>query len=606
LSDSFFNELKRRNVFKVGFGYIVLGWLVIQVADVVVPALNLPESTITLLLVFGLCGFPFALFFAWAYELTPDGIKPENEVDREASIVNETGHKINYAIIGLLCVALSYFVYDKVTRVDSPQIPQETTVTDTSNDAGIAVLPFVNMSKDPDQEFFSDGITEELLNVLAKVPAIQVASRTSSFQFKGQEIGIPEIAKKLEVRYVVEGSVRKAGDTLRITAQLIDSTNDRHLWSEAYDRPLNVDNIFQIQDEISNAIVTALSNELGFAETKVEVVASNTDNLSAYELYLKANSILRTRTRLDEVEELLKQAIELDPNYADAWGLRSANTSLLGEYLFSDLSAGELITLAREHAETALSLDPNQGTALAMFGKLMFDRLNYLEIAPDWHQMIEFYKRSLTVEPNNPQTLNWIALAYQALGFLDKALEHYDRCIKVEPRHQPCLVNRMAMHAVMGNDNLAVQEFIAGMDSGAIINYFGPLTAFVRQNEELAFLLISNDSKLFYGWDGQLRLLRALQTPTQDHSALVTEIERFIDENPDRDIITIGYTIGPIVDSLDLSAALGLLWDPIIAHKRTRTDFNKFLIDYNILSYWRDHGFPPQCRALSNDDFSCD
>ncbi|NNJ73215.1 MAG: hypothetical protein HKP09_08540 [Enterobacterales bacterium] len=604
MSDSFFNELKRRNVFKVGFGYIVLGWLVIQVADVVVPALSLPDWTITMLLVVGLCGFPFALFFAWAYELTPDGIKLENEIDREASIVNETGHKINYAIIGLLCVALSYFVYDKVTRVDSPQVPQETTVTDTSNEAGIAVLPFVNMSKDPDQEFFSDGITEELLNVLAKVPAIQVASRTSSFQFKGQEIGIPEIAKKLDVRYVVEGSVRKAGDTLRITAQLIDSTNDRHLWSEAYDRPLNVDNIFQIQDEISNAIVTALSNELGFAETKVEVVASNTDNLSAYELYLKANSILRSRTRLDEVEELLAKALALDPNYADAWGLRAANTSLLGEYLFSDLSASELITVAREHAEKALSLDPEQGTALALFGKLMYDQMNYLDIAPDWHQMIQYYERSLAVEPNNPQTLNWIALAYHSLGFMDKAMTLYNRCIKVEPRHQPCLVNRMGVHAVMGNDDLAIQEYIAGMAAGAIISRYGPFTSLIRKDEKLAFLLITNDSKMLYGWDGQLDLMNALQNPEQNHSELVADLTRFLKEHPGRDQLTISYYIY-LLNGKQVQLDYITLWDPMMSQIRNKSGFKSRFIESNMLAYWRAHGFPPQCQELGNGDFKC-
>lgn len=604
MGDSLFTELKRRNVFKVGFGYIVLGWLVIQVADVVVPALSLPEWTITLLLVIGLFGFPFALFFAWAFELTPEGIKPESEVDRDASVTSQTGQKINYAIIGLLSIALSYFVYDKVTTVETQPAASETT-TDPQVNAGIAVLPFVNMSKDPDQEFFSDGITEELLNVLAKVPSIQVASRTSSFQFKGQELGIPAIAEKLQVRYVVEGSVRKAGDTLRITAQLIDSTKDRHLWSEAYDRPLNVDNIFKIQDEISNAIVTALSKELGFAETKVNVVASNTDNLSAYELYLKANSLLRSRIRLDEVEELLVKAIELDPNYADAWGLRSANTSLLGEYLFSDLPESELITLAREQAEKALSLDPNQGTALAMKGKLIYDQLNYLDKAPDWSQMIQYYQRSLEVEPNNPQTLNWFALAYHSLGFLDKAMTLYNHCVKVEPRHQPCLVNRMAAHAVMGNDDLAIEEFIAGMDSGAILNAYGPFTSIVNKNEVLAFLLITNDSRLLYGWDGQLRLLSALQSPDQDHTDLVAEITYFLKQNPGRDEITISYFLQPIAGIKDLGTILVLLWDPIMAHQRRKPDFNNFYKKYKMIDYWREHGFPPQCQDLGNGDFKC-
>ncbi|MDH3902866.1 MAG: hypothetical protein OES90_06560, partial [Xanthomonadales bacterium] len=273
---SFFAELKRRNVFKVAVAYIIVAWLLLQVSDTLVPALHLPEwfnSGVAFVLIIG---FPIAMIFAWAFEMTPEGIKKEKDVDRSQSITNVTSQKLNNVIIGVLVLALVYFAIDKFilapgrTLPGSDQISQQASdhtaetneksaltpveVTPDSieaNNKSIAVLPFVNMSSDPEQEYFSDGLSEELLNLLVKIPELHVAARTSSFSFKGQSIEIPEIASRLNVDHVLEGSVRKSGNQLRITAQLIQADNGYHLWSETYDRQL--DNIFQIQDEIAHA-----------------------------------------------------------------------------------------------------------------------------------------------------------------------------------------------------------------------------------------------------------------------------------------------------------------------------------------------------------------
>ncbi|MDH3941735.1 MAG: hypothetical protein OET46_12160, partial [Xanthomonadales bacterium] len=234
---SFFEELKRRNVVRVGIAYTVTAWLLLQLADIVfdnVPAPDWAMQTIMLMLAGGL---PIALIFAWAFEMTPEGLKKEKDVDRTQSITPQTGRKLDRAIIVILVLALGYFIWDKIAPVsetaDSQVVSQESAATgaDTlpENEPGsdspgipeksIAVLPFVNMSSDEDQEYFSDGISEELLNVLAKYPGVQVAARTSSFQFKGQNRDIGEIARLLKVRHVLEGSVRKAGNKVRITAQ---------------------------------------------------------------------------------------------------------------------------------------------------------------------------------------------------------------------------------------------------------------------------------------------------------------------------------------------------------------------------------------------------
>jgi TolB-like protein len=261
---SLFGELKRRNVFRVAIAYSVVAWLVAQVAELAMESFGSPDWVMKTLLLLLAIGLPIAIVFAWAFEMTPEGVKREKDVDRTTSITHQTGRKINTIIISVLVIALGFSV---VTHrwaggdgTESPAVDAPTQTT-ASSDQSIAVLPFVNMSNDADNEYFSDGISEELLNVLVRVEGLRVASRTSSFAFKGKDTSIPNIAESLGVEHVLEGSVRKAGNTVRVTAQLIDARTDTHLWSETYDRKL--EDIFAIQDEISGHIVEALKIALG-------------------------------------------------------------------------------------------------------------------------------------------------------------------------------------------------------------------------------------------------------------------------------------------------------------------------------------------------------
>ena len=227
---SIFQELKRRNVIRVAVAYVIPAWLILQVADVVLGNIGAPAWVFqTILLVLGL-GLPLALVFAWAFELTPEGLKREKDVDRSTSVTQQTGRKLDRAIIAVLVIALSYFAWDKFAT----EVPEATTAK--SDKASIAVLPFVNMSSDPEQEYFSDGISEELLNLLAKIPQFQVAGRTSSFEFKGQNDDLREIGEQLGVDNILEGSVRKGGDRVRITAQLVKVDDGFHLWSDTFER----------------------------------------------------------------------------------------------------------------------------------------------------------------------------------------------------------------------------------------------------------------------------------------------------------------------------------------------------------------------------------
>jgi TolB-like protein len=249
-----FEELKRRNVFKVGTAYVVLAWLLAQVTDIFLEPFGAPEWVIKTILLLLIIGFPLALLFAWAFELTPEGLKKEKDVDRSQSITHETGQKLNFAIIFILVLALGYFAIDKF--VLEPQRKAETArqsaspvaEPDTSSDKSIAVLPFVNMSEDAGNEYFSDGISEEILNSLAKVKDLKVAGRTSSFAFKGRDQDLRQIGDALGVNHILEGSVRKAGAKVRITAQLIQVEDGFHLWSETYDRELT--DVFAIRGHI--------------------------------------------------------------------------------------------------------------------------------------------------------------------------------------------------------------------------------------------------------------------------------------------------------------------------------------------------------------------
>jgi len=306
--------------------YAVVGWILAQIATTLEESLDLPawfDASIVALLLLGL---PIALIFAWAFELTPDGVVKTEVVPEGESITDDTGRKLDYAIVAGL-VALGLMMgWQQITQRPTQDVGSADTAAESSRTdakaqraASMAVLPFADLSPEGDQEYFSDGIAEEILNVLVGVAGLDVVSRTSSFQFKGRDLGIRDIAATLGVRHIVEGSVRKSGGTIRVTAQLIDADADTHLWSETYDRPLNAENLFQIQDDIANSIVNALREALGLMELQEITVIATTKNLPAYEQYLRAMPLYQNRVDLGLVIELLQQAVTQDPSFARAW-----------------------------------------------------------------------------------------------------------------------------------------------------------------------------------------------------------------------------------------------------------------------------------------------
>ncbi len=355
-------ELKRRNVVRVAIAYAVISWLILQLLDVLDQLLGLPEWAGKLVLTLLGIGFLLAVIFAWVYELTPEGIKKEKDVDRSQSITQVTGRKLDFVIIGVLAVALAYFVVERfMWRGDLASDSRDDTSVAARQDRAksIAVLPFVNMSADPEQEYFSDGISEEILNGLVKVPGLRVVARTSAFSFKGQNIDIRQVGETLDANHVLEGSVRKAGNRLRITAQLISVVDGYHLWSETYDR--QIDDVFAIQEEIARAVVSALEVTLGLSD-ETSLLQQGTSNTEAYNWFLRGNYYIGRQTpdAFEKAIESYSNSIELDPDFAGGHGGLAYGLAYSATYE-PFLRVKDRV---RENYGRALEIDENQIHAL--------------------------------------------------------------------------------------------------------------------------------------------------------------------------------------------------------------------------------------------------
>jgi TolB-like protein/Tfp pilus assembly protein PilF len=436
---SFLSELKRRNVFRVGAAYLTLGWVVIQATATLTPALHLPESALPLVTWIGVVGLPFVIAFAWIYELTPDGLKREHEIDRRHSITHVTGKRLDYVVIALLAVAIALFLVNRfLPRDDSPStVPRladasaeavDTTLITPATRAGapsgksIAVLPFVNMSGDPENEYFADGLAEELLNLLAKIPDLRVAARTSAFKFKGEKIDLQEVAQELNVANVLEGSVRKSGNRIRITAQLISAADGYHVWSETYDRTL--DDIFVVQDEIAGAVVEELRGTLlgpAFA------ARSKPKDPEAYNLVLQGRYFVERNGRkdLEHAIDYFRQALQRDPGFAPAWaGLSSA---------YSGQSDSGLVPIAdgnrraREAAQKALELDPSLSEAHLAMGWI------YNGYDWNWAAADASFRRALALAPGSAQAFRALGIQAAAYGRWDESLEMTNKAIERDP-----------------------------------------------------------------------------------------------------------------------------------------------------------------------------
>jgi len=428
---SFFEELKRRHVFKVGIAYVIVAWLILQVSDVVLGQIGMPDWVFKFTLYLLVICFPLILMFAWAYDMTPDGLRKTDDVDTAANSAGES---------------------------EPAKAPSR---------ASVAVLPFVNMSDNPENEYFSDGLSEELLNVLSKVSSLKVAARTSSFYFKGHTGDIADIARQLGVASVLEGSVRQSGEHIRITAQLIKAEDGYHLWSESYDR--EVDDVFAIQDEISAAILVQLKAHLIGVDTET-LASSERTNSEVYELYLLARQQLYARTTpaIQFAAEQLDKAIAIDPDYAPALALRGISTLLLSEWSYGDIHHLEAESRAKVFLDKSLELDPKLAEAWA--GKGLYHGNRPGEDAEE----IAALQKALSINPNLMDASNWLQIVYGEVGENRLSLEILEQMVDRDPLYRPAFTN-----TVMGYNLFGMQE-----KSWALIERLRP---FIPGDESILF-----------------------------------------------------------------------------------------------------------------------
>ena len=618
-------ELKRRNVFKVGAAYAVLGWLILQVANNLFPPLGLPPWTQTLVAALLLLGFPFALLLAWVYEITPEGIKRTSEVPREQSVSHVTSHRLNYVVTGLLVLAVASIALDAyVLRPDRAASLQSTAAASapptsapsaggaTGADAGapadtrlpnsVAVLPFDNLSTDPDHSYFAVGIHDEILNQLAKVGSLNVISRTSVLQYRSDRPPIPEIARALNVGAVMEGSVRYAGNRIQVTVQLIDATTDSHMWSETYPGDVSdLDAIFALQADIAMNVANALRAELTPAEL-ASIEEPPTNSPEAYEAYLEAveASLPFTLEGFERALELIDSALEHDPNFALAWAQKSGIHSGISTVAALERVAPEQ-DASEQAALRAIALAPDLGDAYAALGFISAQRGKLIEAETA-------YRRAGDLGAPNLADTGFGTLSMGVANFA-RACEGREEVRDLDPLNSNNRAFLVSCFGLNGDMGAAVAEHARGRalygawplgdehlmrlrlgvgDTAAAMELASAsaIDAAARDN-------LDSPSEAL----AALRALRAnAQQPALRRIAMWTAY--FGDSEQTLEVMQ------SLVAVAKMNAYL--FWYPQMAGVRRLPAFKTLMREAGFVEYWDRFGWPAACRRTSGDDFECE
>ncbi len=608
-------ELKRRKVFRVGAAYAVAAWALAQVADLVLENTAAPDWVMQSILLVLALGFPIALILAWAFEVTPDGVHRTLSTDHDGGSVRlSTGDAVlivlMIAMIGIAGYQLVLMPHDAAT-VDKGTTPGPADVairpsesirpTPDDGATSIAVLAFENMSPDPDNAYFAEGIAEEILNLLAGVEALSVASRTSAFSFKGKDTPVPEIARALDVRYVLEGSVRRAGDQVRVTAQLIDAGTDRHLWSETFDRKL--DDVFAIQDEIAGAIGEALEVEL--LGSTGQVVKAESIDPDVYDRFLEARDLLRQRTgeAMREANRMLIEVVEAEPEFARAH-------VVLGEAYLLNRQDGRGIPLvpesvarsqARLHAETARRLNPELSGIDLILGFLEF-RGN------DNVAAFDHYSRAMALEPDEPRPYHWRGWQLCGNGLIDRGVADLSRALELDPKN-PNVFLLMAT-CLLGGDNPQAARVLSkkGLELGAESVAAGILVRaeLALGNREAAIELIQGMLEGSITPERAEFLRQVIRSLDPDAPQ---DAERTNEQPPDPDW-ALQLALNRYDEYLEALAGTPLfavnpgVWS--VRHSAMRRDprFPALMEKIGAFDLWRELGPPADCR-VDGDGFTC-
>jgi len=426
--DNFFAELKRRNVYKVAVAYAVASWLLIQVATQVFPFFEIPNWAVRLVVLILIAGFPVALVFSWAFEITPEGIKRESEIESDKSVTHHTGRKIVALTIVLAVVAIGLLAYQlwgpKRSTSAQKNVPTENAAP--VSEKSIAVLPFDNLSDDKSNAYFAEGIQDEILTRLSKIAALKVISRTSTQKYKSAPDNLRDIGKQLGVAHIVEGSVQKIANAVHVNVQLIRVANDEHLWAESYNRKL--DDVFAVEGEVASAIADQLNAKLSGTEQKA-VTDKPTQNAAAYDAYLRGLAIEHTQYGYEFYQKAARsyvEAVQLDPNFAVAW----ARLAVLRSFLFFNAVDANTNTpgAVKEAADRAMALAPEAGESWIAQGAYRY------RVLRDFAGAVNAYKQAQTRLPNNSYLLQNLAFVQRRLGLWQEAEATFKKALELDPR----------------------------------------------------------------------------------------------------------------------------------------------------------------------------
>lgn len=499
--------------------------------------------------------------------------------------------------LATIAVAVGAFMALDEKRIDKVPLPAQAAAPTAS--ASIAVLPFADLSAEADQQYFSDGIAEELLNVLAKVNGLKVASRTSSFRFRDAAVGAPEIADELQVRYLLEGSVRRLGDRVRITAQLIDAGDDRHLWSEVYDRPLTAENAFDIQEDIANTVVSELAARIGVTASAVKVEA-DTASLAAYELYLKGRALfaLRGTQNLVDAARALEEATSVDPRFARAWEALAMTYAVSDSWGVTDRDHRRLALDAADRAE---QLDRSLSVPYAVRGSVIFDMIGFGE-SDDWQTSLSNLSEAIERDPKNATAWFWRGIDYVVLGFFDRAIADIGRCVEIDPAYAYCGKWLAFAHLLAGHEDKALLLYARNKEA-VFASEAAFAAAYVRRGDHRAANSILAAQ---YADVPELvpALFRALTDPAFSNADRRNALALINEERPANGGTAARFFLGDHSDAGNgIHTVLWWLRD----HERnsTSTERKAQMRRFHLPDYWRAHEFPPQCRPVGVDDFEC-
>jgi adenylate cyclase len=614
------SELRRRNVFRVAAAYLVVGWLVMQVVATIGSAAGLPSWADSLALILLITGFPIVLFIAWAFELTPEGMKKTDAdaVDPGFKPLGTSDYLLIASVVAVLGVAGMQALSGPVPAdeviaegAETNAAPEFASGLSPISDTSIAVLPFADLSPDGDQAYFGDGIAEEILNVLVRIDGLQVTSRTSAFAFRSQsELGIRDIAAELRVRHILEGSVRKAGDTLRITAQLIDAETDAHLWSETFDHPATAANVFAVQDEIASAIAAELSGRLG---TGVELPTAagriETDDISAYDAVLQGRDyfINRSYTNLPLAIESFEHAVEVDPDYARAWAELAVAYSVAISWAMVDR---DYVVLAQDAAERALELEPEISMALTALATVHTIDPRFFNAT----LAIDLSNRAVVNDPTSASAHLFLGDAYANVGYFDRAERSYENCLGLDPNYAQCRVRHAENAFILGH----VDEGLARLDTLFSGNFAddgapGYYRMLALSGENLALsLALSNMSRILPGNPSWLvaPMTRALSDEDYDRRAALARFETRLmaggfDPVADTYIAMTYRMAFRAYDEMPTERVETWWWFAGYPGALESETARRGIEDLGIHAYWRENGFPEVCRPVGADDFEC-